>query len=100
MIISVFDSVGNIVGKGEKAGCQHFLLSSQCFKKAFFPDTSKGVNVWEWVNALVKYINLCQPVQSMQTDMGLYFLLSIKFSACQGIVLPYESVCCETEWIL
>ena len=50
MIISVFDSVENIVGKGENAGYQHFLLFPQCFVKASFPDTSKGVIVWEWVN--------------------------------------------------
>ena len=40
MIISVFDRVENIVGKGEKAGYQHFLLFPQCFEKASFPDTS------------------------------------------------------------
>ena len=36
MIISVFDRVENIVGKGENAGHQHFLLFPQCFEKAFF----------------------------------------------------------------
>ena len=44
IIISVFDRVENIVGKGENAGNQHFLLFPQqhfllfpqCFKKAFF----------------------------------------------------------------
>ena len=50
MIISVCDRVENIVGKGENAGYQHFLLFSQCFVKASFPDMSKGVIVWEWVN--------------------------------------------------
>ena len=51
MIIPVFDSVEkNIVGKGENAGYQHFLLFPQCFEKASFPDTSRGVIVWEWVN--------------------------------------------------
>ena len=50
MIISVFDRVENIVGKGEMAVYQHFLLSPQCFEKASFPDTSKDVIVWEWVN--------------------------------------------------
>ena len=34
MLISVFDRVENIVGKGENAGYQHFLLFPQCFKKA------------------------------------------------------------------
>ena len=51
MIISVFDRVENFVGKGENAGYQHFLLFKQCFEKAAFPDTLKGVIVWEWVNA-------------------------------------------------
>ena len=36
MMISVSDSVENIVGKGENAGYQHFLLFPQCFLKAFF----------------------------------------------------------------
>ena len=50
MIISVFDRVENIVGKGEKAVYQHFLYFPQCFEKASFSDTSKGVIVWESVN--------------------------------------------------
>ena len=36
MMISVIDRVENIVGKGENAGCQHFLLFPQCFQKASF----------------------------------------------------------------
>ena len=54
MIISVFDIIENIVGKGENAGYQHFLLFPQCFEKASFPDTSKGVIVWEWIKRLVQ----------------------------------------------
>ena len=50
MIISVLDRVENIAGKGENAGYQLFLLFPQCFEKDSFPDTSKGVIVWEWVN--------------------------------------------------
>ena len=50
MIIYVFDRVvENIVGRGENAGYHHFLLFPQCFEKASFPDTSKGVIEWEWV---------------------------------------------------
>ena len=30
------DQVENIVGKGENAGYQHFLLFPRCFQKAFF----------------------------------------------------------------
>ena len=32
MILSAFDKVENIVGKGENAGYQHFLLFPQCFQ--------------------------------------------------------------------
>ena len=36
MMIFVFNRVENIVGKGENAGYQHFLLFLQCFQKASF----------------------------------------------------------------
>ena len=36
MMISGFDRAENIVGKGENAGYQHFLLFPQCFQKASF----------------------------------------------------------------
>ena len=39
MMIAVFDREENIVGKGENAGYQHFLLFPQCFPKP----TSLGV---------------------------------------------------------
>ena len=50
MIISVFDRVENEVGA---VACMYkqFLLFPQCFLKASFPDTSKGVIVWEWVES-------------------------------------------------
>ena len=50
MIISVFDRIENIVGKGENARYEHFLPFPQCFEKVSFPDTSESVVVWEWVN--------------------------------------------------
>ena len=37
MMFPVFDKVENIVGKGENAGYQHFLLFPQCFQKASPP---------------------------------------------------------------
>ena len=49
MIISVWDRVQNIVGKGENAGYQHFLLFQQCFENVSFPGVSKGVIVLEFV---------------------------------------------------
>ena len=36
IIISVFVWTENIVGEGENAGYQHFLLFLQCFQKASF----------------------------------------------------------------
>ena len=53
MIISVFDRLENIVGKREIA-CKQFLLFPKCFQKASFPDPSKGVIMWEWVNCSCK----------------------------------------------
>ena len=46
MMISVFDRVENIVGKGENAGYQHFLLSPQCFQKDPFLWSLKAGVVW------------------------------------------------------
>ena len=42
----VFHWIDNIVGKGENAGYQHFLLFPQCFQKAFSSWVSKPVIVW------------------------------------------------------
>ena len=38
--------------QGEFARYEQFLLVPQCFQKACFPEASKGVIVWEWVNPL------------------------------------------------
>ena len=35
-MVFVFDRVENIVGKGENACYQHFLLFPHCFEKAFY----------------------------------------------------------------
>ena len=40
----------NTVGKGEIARYEQFLHFPQCFQKACFPEASKGVIVWKWVN--------------------------------------------------
>ena len=47
----VENTVGNTVGKGEIARYKQFLLFPQCFQKVRFPEASKGVIVWEWVNS-------------------------------------------------
>ena len=46
MMIPVFDRVENIVGKGENAGYQRFLLFPQCFQKTSFLGSLKVMIVW------------------------------------------------------
>ena len=61
--------VENTVGKGEIARYEQFLLFPQCFQKACFPEASKGVVVWEWVDCLqndkknrpVQFQSICRP---------------------------------------
>ena len=40
------DGIENIVGKGENAGNQHFLLFPQCFQKASFTGLLNPGIVW------------------------------------------------------
>ena len=42
----VLGSMENIVGKGENAGYQHFLLFPQCFRKAPLSRSFKVGTVW------------------------------------------------------
>ena len=46
----VLGRVENIVGKGETAGYQHFLLFPQCFLKLSFSEVFKVGIEWYWVN--------------------------------------------------
>ena len=39
--------VENIVGKGENAGYQHFLLFLQCFQKTSYTELLKVMTVWQ-----------------------------------------------------
>ena len=55
MIISLFDKVENIVEKRRNCLYKQFLLFSQCVQTASFPDESKSVIVWEWVNDIYCY---------------------------------------------
>ena len=74
--------VENTVGKGEIVCYKQFLFFPQCFQKARFPEASKGVIVWEWVNTFMKMqlpiVILCNLAWADT------FLL---FSACQSIDL-------------
>ena len=48
----------NTVGKGEIARYEQFLLFPQCFQKACSQGVSKGVIVWEWVNAHCRLLKI------------------------------------------
>ena len=50
--------VENIVGKGEIARYEQFLLFPQCLQKACFPGVSKGVTAWEWVKDNIQIAHL------------------------------------------
>ena len=47
----LLNRVENIVGKGENAGYQHFLLFPQCFQKPSSGSLKVGI-VWEIVNLI------------------------------------------------
>ena len=68
MMIFDFDSVANVVGKGENDVNKHFLLFTQCFQKASFSGSLKVGDcvVKSYVSA--RSINTCQPAQSVQAD--------------------------------
>ena len=70
--------VENIVGKGEIAHNEQFLLFPQCFPKVCYPGASKGVIVWEWINDPEK-----KPIENIvgkgENADGVHFLL---FSQC------------------
>ena len=70
------------MGKGEIARYEQFLLFPQCFQKASFPEASKGVIVWEWVNLSsansLKW-NLLKIVVSFNPLLNDKFLYMAKF---------------------
>ena len=43
----LFERVENILGNGENAGNQHFLLYPKCFQKALSSEASKVLTEWE-----------------------------------------------------
>ena len=71
----VLKRVENIVGKGENAGYQHFLLFPQCFQKFFLLEVS-GVR-------LNPNTGTCLPIQMKSVTMkmltGLTGILSSHF---------------------
>ena len=50
----VLGRIGNIVGKGENAGYQHFLLFPQCRQRASDTESLKVVIVWYRFNRIIE----------------------------------------------
>ena len=71
--------VENTVGKGEIARYEQFLLFPECFKKACFPEESKGVSMWEWVKDMQdKFLTyLCPHIERL---VAYCFTSSFSFS--------------------
>ena len=55
MLISLSDKVENIVGNGENAGFQHFLLFKQCFQKPSLSGSLKVGIVWQRVDQVIGF---------------------------------------------
>ena len=55
-MISVFDGVENIVGKGENACYKHLLLFQLSFEKVSVLGSLKHKNVWKWDKIIVKLV--------------------------------------------
>ena len=58
MMIYVLDRVQNIVGKGENAGYQHFLLFPQCFQKPSCPRSLRVGIEWKRVTRFLSQLHL------------------------------------------
>ena len=70
MMISVFHRVENILGKGENAGYQHFLLFPQCFQKASFLGSLKVRIMWQRV--YMKFHKFAQDKKKMKFNFILH----------------------------
>ena len=69
--------VENTEGKGEIARYEQFLLFPQCFQKASFPETSKGVIVWEWVKTITKSVDTDQKNAAFDQQVYTKYQLGI-----------------------
>ena len=77
-----YKSLENTGGKGEIARKEQFLLFPQCFQKACFPGTSKGVIVWEWV----------KECRYMEDNSSV--VLKGSFCGCPMSVVRYQHLAC------
>ena len=76
MVFSFFDSAENIVGKGENAGSQHFLLFPQCFQKPLLLQNliklvfcDKRINQKRLDNNLTMNIQACKTLLACINDV-------------------------------
>ena len=88
--------VENIVGKGENAGYQHFLLFPQCFQKGSFSGSLKVGIVWErvmtWGHQDFLNLKVHQIVQPNQWLVG-WLVGCIGFNATlTAEVISWQSV--------
>ena len=83
--------VENTVGKGEIASYEQFLLFPQCFQKACFPEASKGVIVWEWVNPFPNK-QLFLPACSTSCSQQAISPFPTVFTTHLGNFLPFHQI--------
>ena len=91
-IISVFDRVENIVGKGENAGYQYFLFFPQCFQKASFQNSSKGVMCGNGLKRVKSFV-LCQRAKADVAQKPFANALSPLFTQhCLSVCLTHYQI--------
>ena len=82
MMIFVFHKVQKVLGKGENAGIQHFLLFPQCFQKAF---TSRSLKVGiMWRRIELNIICMCVSKESLP-EHSVHF---IRWEHCGTVDQP------------
>ena len=72
MKISVFDRVENIVGKGENAVYQHFLLFPSCFQKVSLTGSRKVGIAWLRVK-LLNMLNQNFPAHRINLNIDISY---------------------------
>ena len=88
--------VENIVGKGENAGYQHFLLLPQCFQKASFSGLLKVGFVWQGVKPFRIFIEKSQP--SICNHMRCSYLFHVgKTKRSSDVTEKHESMTTTTD---
>ena len=66
----LFDRVENVVGKGENAIFQHFLVFPQSFQRAFSSGSSKVGIVWKKVLRIPKQKTFFETLREMEENPG------------------------------